>query len=61
MKIGCNECEFLTDCEQRIVSKYSICRECHIKQEDVSITINSFAAKTMKYFWNNKSQYDGLL
>jgi hypothetical protein len=49
MKTGCNECEYLSDCEQRIVSKYCICKEC-IKQEEAFDNYKqSFAAKTMKY------------
>ena len=49
MKTGCNECEYLTECEQRIVSKYCICKEC-IKQEEAFDNYKqSFAAKTMKY------------
>ncbi len=48
MKTGCNECEYLTDCEQRTVSKYCICKEC-IKQEEAFYNYKqSFAAKTMK-------------
>ena len=50
MKTGCNECEYLNDCEQRIVSKYCICKECSIKQEESFDNYKqSFAAKTMKY------------
>jgi hypothetical protein len=51
MKTGCNECEYLTECEQRTYSKYCICKECSIKQEEVSFHNykQSFAAKTMKY------------
>jgi hypothetical protein len=50
MKTGCNECEYLTKCEQRIVSKYCICEECSIKQEESFDNYKqSFAAKTMKY------------
>jgi hypothetical protein len=50
MKTGCNECEYLTDCEQRTVSKYCICKECNIKQEESFHNYKqSFAAKTMKY------------
>src|SRR5918911_774964 len=49
MKTGCNECEYLTDCEQRTVSKYCICKQC-IKQEEAFDNYKqSFAAKTMKY------------
>jgi hypothetical protein len=49
MKTGCNECEYLTECEQRIYSKYCICKEC-IKQEEAFHNYKkSFAAKTMKY------------
>jgi hypothetical protein len=50
MKTGCNECEYLTECEQRIVSKYCICRECSIMQEEALDNYKqSFAAKIMKY------------
>ena len=49
-KTGCNECEYLTDCEQRTVSKYCICKECNIKQEEAFDNYKqSFVAKTMKY------------
>jgi hypothetical protein len=49
-KTGCNECEYLTDCEQRTVSKYCICKECN-KQEEESFHNykQSFAAKIVKY------------
>jgi hypothetical protein len=50
MKTGCNGCEYLTDCEQRTVSKYCICKECSIKQEESFDSYKqSFAAKTMKH------------
>jgi hypothetical protein len=50
MKTGCNECEYLTDCEPRMYSKYCICKECSIKQEESFHNYEqSFAAKTMKY------------
>jgi hypothetical protein len=50
MKTGCNGCEYLTECEQRIVSKYCICKECSIKQEESFHKYKqSFVAKTMKY------------
>src|SRR5919202_6128107 len=50
MKTGCNACEYLTECEQRIVSKYCICKQCSIKQEESFHNYQqSFAAKTMKY------------
>jgi hypothetical protein len=49
MKTGCNECEYVNDCEQRTDSKYCICQEC-IKQEECFDNYKqSFAAKTMKY------------
>ena len=49
MKTRCNECEYLTDCEQRTVSKYCICKEC-IKQEEAFDNYKqSFATKIMKY------------
>ena len=48
-KTGCNECEYLTECEQRIVSKYCICKGCSIKQEEAFDNYRqSFAAKIMK-------------
>jgi hypothetical protein len=50
MKTGCNECEYLTDCEPRTYSKYCICKECSIKQEESFDNYKqSFATKTMKY------------
>ena len=49
MKTGCNECEYLTECEQRIVSKYCICKECIKQEESFHNYKQSFAAKTMKY------------
>jgi hypothetical protein len=49
MKTGCNECEYLTECEQRIVSKYCICKECMEQEEAFHKYKQSFAAKIMKY------------
>jgi hypothetical protein len=49
MKTGCNECEYLTDCEQRTVSKYCICKECSKQEESFNNYKQSFAAKIMKY------------
>jgi hypothetical protein len=49
MKTGCNECEYLTECEQRIVSKYCICKECMEQEEAFHNYKQSFAAKIMKY------------
>ena len=50
MRTGCNDCEYLTECEQRIYSKYCICKECSIKQEESFDNYKqSFVAKTMKY------------
>jgi hypothetical protein len=49
MKTGCNECEYLTNCEQRTVSKYCICKECIKQEESFDNYKQSFAAKTMKY------------
>ena len=49
-KTGCNECEYLTDCEQRKVSKYCICKECSKQEESFDNYKQSFAAKVMKYF-----------
>ena len=49
MRTGCNECEYLTECEQRTYFKYCICKEC-IKQEEAFDNYKqSFVAKTMKY------------
>jgi hypothetical protein len=48
-KTGCNECEYLTDCEQRAVSKYCICRDCSKQEESFDNCKQSFAAKVMKY------------
>jgi hypothetical protein len=49
MKTGCNECEYLTECEQRTISKYCICKEC-IKQEsfDTYDAINKFSIHDVK-------------
>jgi hypothetical protein len=49
MKTGCNECEYLTDCEQRTVSKYCICKECIKQEESFDNYKQSFAAKIVKY------------
>jgi hypothetical protein len=49
MKTGCNECEYLTEREQRIVSKYCICKECIEQEEAFDNYKQSFAAKIMKY------------
>ena len=49
MKTGCNECEYLTECEQRIVSKYCICKKCIKQEESFDKYKQSFAAKIMKY------------
>jgi hypothetical protein len=49
MKTGCNECEYLTDCEQRVVSKYCICKECIKQEEDFDKYKQSFGAKRMKH------------
>jgi hypothetical protein len=49
MKTGCNECEYLTDCEQRTYSKYCICKDCIKQEESFDNYKQSFAAKTMKY------------
>ena len=49
MKTGCNECEYLTDCQQRTISKYCICKECMKQEESFDNYKQSFAAKTMKY------------
>jgi hypothetical protein len=48
-KTGCNECEYLTECEQRTVSKYCICKECIKQEESFDNYKQSFAAKIMKY------------
>ena len=44
-KTGCNECEFLTKCEQRTVPKYCICKECSKQEESFHNYKQSFAAK----------------
>jgi hypothetical protein len=49
MKTGCNECEYLTECEQRIVCKYCICKECIKQEESFDNYKQSFLVKTMKY------------
>jgi hypothetical protein len=49
MKTGCNECVYLTDCEQRTYSKYCICKDCIKQEESFDKYKQSFAAKTMKY------------
>ena len=49
MKTGCNECEYLTECEQRMVSKYCICKECSKQEEAFDNYKESFAAKIKKY------------
>jgi hypothetical protein len=49
-KTGCNECEYLTGCEQRTVLKYCICRECSSKQEESFHNYKqSFTSKILKY------------
>jgi hypothetical protein len=49
MKTGCNECEYVNDCEPRTYSKYCICKECTKQEESFHNYEQSFAAKTMKY------------
>jgi hypothetical protein len=49
MKTGCNECEYLIDCEPRAYSKYCICKDCIKQGESFDNYQQSFAAKTMKY------------
>jgi hypothetical protein len=49
MKTGCNECEYLTDCDQRTYNKYCICKDCIKQEESFDNYKQSFAAKTMKY------------
>ena len=48
-KTGCNECEFLSKCEPRTVSKYCICKECSIQEQSLHNYKQSFAAKIMKF------------
>jgi hypothetical protein len=48
-KTGCNECEHLAKCEARIVSKYSICKECSKQEESFHNYQQSLAAKIMKF------------
>jgi hypothetical protein len=49
-KTGCNECEYLTDCEQRTTSKYCICDTCSKQDESFQNYKQAFEAKIMKYF-----------
>ncbi len=44
-KTGCNECEYLTECEPRTVSKYCICKECSKQEESFHNYRQSFDAK----------------
>lgn len=48
-KTGYNECEYLTKCEPRTVSKYCICRECSKQEESFHNYKQSFADKIMKF------------
>jgi hypothetical protein len=49
-KTGCNECEYLTDCEQRTTSKYCICDACSKQEESFHNYKQAFVAKIMRYF-----------
>ncbi len=50
MKTGCNDCEYLTTCEPRTVSKYCICKECSKQAESFHSYKQSFAAKNYEVF-----------
>ena len=49
MRTGCNECEYLTECEPRTYSKYCICKLCIKQEESFDNYKQSFVDKTMKY------------
>lgn len=48
-KTGCNVCEHLTSCEQRMVSKYCICKGCSEQEESFGNYEQSFLVKGSKY------------
>ncbi len=48
-KTGCSQCEYLVACEQRLVSKYCICDQCIIKQQDPFNIYQECFIKKLKY------------
>ena len=48
-RTGCKECEHLTNCEQRMVSKYCICEECSKHEELFENYEQSFLVKASRY------------
>jgi hypothetical protein len=48
-RTGCKECEHLTNCEQRMVSKYCICEECSKHEELFDNYQQSFLVKASGY------------
>lgn len=48
-RTGCKECEHLTNCEQRLVSKYCICEECSKHEELFENYEQSFLVKVSGY------------
>lgn len=49
-KTGCNECEYLTNCEQRITSKYCVCDVCSKQEGSFHNYKQAFEAKITRYF-----------
>jgi hypothetical protein len=48
-KAGCIECEHLAKCEQRMVSKYCICKSCSKDEESFNKYKQGFLIKVSKY------------
>jgi hypothetical protein len=48
-RTGCKECEHLTNCEQRMVSKYCICEECSKHEGSYDKYEQSFLVKASRY------------
>jgi hypothetical protein len=48
-RTGCKECEHLTNCEQRMVSKYCICEKCSKHEELFDNYEQSFLVKASGY------------
>jgi hypothetical protein len=48
-KAGCAECEHLAKCEQRMVSKYCICKSCSKDEESFNKYEQGFLIKVSKY------------
>lgn len=48
-KAGCIECEHLAKCEQRMVSKYCICKSCSKDEESFNKYEQGFLIKVSKY------------